>query len=191
MWNSLTGIVNGKEDSILFIQTGPLEWAVRMPSSSLFKLPGRGQEVKIFLHLHHKEDDMTIFGFVAPEERDIFLQLLKVPGIGPKQALRILSGIAPAALVKILDDGDVEALKRIPGLGKATAGKIILALRGKLTLSEDSPGDVGAHGELVESLVNMGFEKKAVKKAVADAAAEQPGATEENLFRQALAVLSR
>ena len=67
MWNTLTGTVNAKENSILFIQAGSLEWAIRMPALSLFNLPGRGEEAKVFLYLHHKEDDMTLFGFASSE----------------------------------------------------------------------------------------------------------------------------
>lgn len=191
MLNSLTGIITGKGDDTLYIQAGPIEWAVRMPASSLFKLPGRDSEVKIYLHLHHRQDDMNLFGFADREERETFLQLLKVSGIGPKQALRILSGISPQALVKILDDGDVDALKRVPGLGKATAGKIILALRGKLTLAEEETTENGgSHTEIVDSLVNMGFDKKSARKAVDDAVKAEPNAGEEIIFRQALMTLS-
>ena len=93
--------------------------------------------------------------------------------------------------MKVLDDGDVDTLKKVPGLGKATAGKIILTLRGKLTLDERASEEVGVHGELADSLVNMGFDKKAVNKAVANVAAKNPGATEEELFRQALVALSQ
>lgn len=191
MWNSLTGVVNHKGDDTLFLQAGALEWAVKMAASSLFKLPGQGQEARVYLHLHHKEDSMSLFGFADPEEREVFLQLLKVSGIGPKQAMRILSGISPQALVKVLDDGDVDVLKRIPGLGKATAGKIILALRGKLTFAEEAAQESGNHSEIVDSLVNMGFDKKAAKKAVDQAVSGHPDAAEEILFRQALMALSQ
>jgi Holliday junction DNA helicase RuvA len=192
MWNSITGVVNRKDEEFLYLQAGPLEWAVRMSASSLFKVPSRGGETRVYLHLHHRQDDMQLFGFADTEEREVFLQLIKVSGIGPKQALRILSGITPPVLAEILDNGDVDALKRVPGLGKATAGKIILALRGKVTWTEEKEdGPAGNHGEIVDSLVNMGFDKKGARTAVEQAAKENPGAGEEILFRDALLRLSQ
>ncbi len=192
MWNSITGVVNRKDEEFLYLQAGPLEWAVRMSASSLFKVPSRGTETRVLLHLHHRQDDMQLFGFADKEEREVFLQLIKVSGIGPKQALRILSGITPLVLAEILDNGDVDALKRVPGLGKATAGKIILALRGKVTWTEDKEdGPSGNHSEIVDSLVNMGFDKKGARTAVEQAVKDNPGAGEEVLFRHALLRLSQ
>ena len=191
MWNSITGIITLKDVDELHLQAGAVEWAFRMATTSMAKLPGHGQEARVYTYLQHKQDDLSLFGFADPQERQVFLQLIKVSGVGPKQAMRILSGITPTALVQVLDDGDVDALKRVPGLGKATASKIILALRGKLTFAEEKDEETGTHSEIVDSLVNMGFDKKAAKKAVGEAVKAEPSAAEEVLFRNALMSLSQ
>ena len=192
MWNSLTGMLTHKGEDGIHLQTGPVEWEISVSAYTLSQLPPAGREVRIFTHLHHREDGMKLFGFSQERERDVFLELQKVGGVGPRQTLKILSGISPEGFVRSLDAGDVEALTRLPGLGLKTAQKIILSLRGKLTLTEER--EETGHGELIDSLVNMGFDRRLVKEAVLRAAAEgeESGTlTEQELFRKALVNLSQ
>lgn len=188
MWNSLYGRVSGYGDGCLYIQAGALEWSLRVSERTLSDLSVHETEIKVYLHLLHKQDELGLFGFATPDERRLFLQLLKVSGVGAKQALRILSTLSPDELVKILDAGDTNALKRIPGLGTTTAGKIILSLRGKVAV--DTPR-TGLKEELIDSLIKMGFDRRQVEGVVASVAAEMAGATEEDQFRAALARLNK
>jgi Holliday junction DNA helicase RuvA len=114
---------------------------------------------------------MALFGFADEEERRVFLDLLKVGGIGPRQALRILSGVSAAGLVTIIESGDVDSLAALPGLGKKTSQKVILALKGKLHMEER---ETGPFSELVEALVGMGFDKQRAARVVREVAAELP-----------------
>ncbi len=194
MWNSITGIITRKGDDFIYLQAGSLEWSISLSGYSISKLPASESSLKIYTYLHHKEDSMKLYGFAEESERNLFLELLKVGGIGPRGALKILSGISPEGFIRSLDDGDVDSLCRLPGLGKKTAQKIVLSLRGKLTVSEDS--EKSEHVEIIESLVNMGFDKKLVKTAVKKVSADyssdsSEGNGEEELFRQALILLSK
>jgi Holliday junction DNA helicase RuvA len=170
MFNSLSGtITNLAVDGTVHLEIGGIEWELRTSLNTLHALPSAGSTVRMFTYLYHREDQMTLFGFSAEEERRVFLDLLKVGGIGPRQALRILSGVSAAALVSIIESGDVDALAALPGLGKKTSQKVILALKGKLQLED---GDASPFAELVEALVGMGFDKQRAGRVVRQVAGE-------------------
>lgn len=194
MFNSLTGKITSKRPGALFLSTGGVEWDIAMPEASMDALPAVGAEARVYLYLHHRDDQMKLYGFAQTSERVLFLELLKVDGIGPRQALRILSSTPPEMFLPILDAGDVEALSRTPGIGKKTAQKIVLTLRGKLRLEEHEASS--SSDELVAALVEMGFERKQAVEAV-DAAMRElvddkaSGASgEEEIMRRAIVRLS-
>jgi len=137
---------------------------------------------------------MRRFGFAKEEERMLFLDLLKVDGIGPKQAIRILSGANVDSFAEILEAGDVDSLKRIPGIGVKSAQKIILALKGKLTLKEAEEAEEGR--DLVTALADMGFDRRKAAAVVASLLEEtrEEGIAgeklEQEIFRRAIVRLS-
>ena len=194
MLNSITGILNKKGDDFVFIQAGPMEWDITMSAYSISKLPKTGAETKIFTFLYHKEDSMKLFGFFDEKERVLFNEIIKVGGIGPKGAVKILSGISPEGFIRALDDEDLDTLCRLPGLGKKTAQKIVLTLRGKLAFREETENQKNKHSEIIDSLVNMGFDRKqaaaAVKNAEKELSEKGPEPAEEEIFRNALISLS-
>lgn len=198
MFNSLRGIISFKGESQLFLLAGGIEWDISVSATTRALLPEPGNEARVFIFFYHKEDQMKLFGFATEEERSVFLDLMKVDGIGPRQAIKILSGINVESFLATVDSEDVDALIRIPGLGKKTAQKIILALRGKLTLKTDRP-EAGEHNELLDGLVEMGFDKRQALKALEDAAKELEETSKEalkgperekELFRRAIVRLS-
>ncbi len=206
MIESLTGTVTGRSGTTLFFATGAVEWALDATASASMKFSAAEGEVTVPVHLVHREDAMQLFAFVSKKERTMFRELVKVSGIGPKQAVRILSGIDTERLINALESEDVDTLSTIPGIGRKSAGKIILALRGKLTPAEGdagsgddlSSGGSGATAELLEALVGMGFDRKAADKALKGAAArldmealgENREHMERELFRAAIVALS-
>ncbi|MDR1316525.1 MAG: Holliday junction branch migration protein RuvA [Spirochaetales bacterium] len=195
MINSLTGILTGKGAGRFYLETSGLEWEIESSYTTISALPAEGGCVKVFTYLYHREDSMRLFGFFSEEERFLFLDLMKVNGIGPKQALRILSSTNVEFFSRILEDGDAAALSRIPGLGVKTAQKIILALKGKLTFREET-GQTEQSGDLVLALEDMGFDRKkaaTVIKALTDELGAEGlvGAElEKECFRQAIIRLS-
>jgi Holliday junction DNA helicase RuvA len=136
---------------------------------------------------------MRLFGFSDDKRRITFLELLKVEGIGPKGAIRIMGGIGQEEMEQALENEDISRLEAVPGLGKKTAQKMILALKGRLTRIPEAPRT--SYGELAEALIGMGYDRKAAIDALAKAeAALEPGIPEAErettLFKQAIKYLS-
>ena len=173
MFNSLTGIITGKFPKQIFIDTNGVDWDLCVPDSNLDMLPPVGNEARVFTWLQHTDQLMTLYGFASAEERSVFLDLLKVDGVGPKGAVKIMSSVSSSRLPDVLERGDLEMLEKIPGVGKKTAGKMILTLKGKLTLRESSAGDVvrlaaaSPYADVVLSLASMGYDKKLVEQKLA------------------------
>jgi Holliday junction DNA helicase RuvA len=201
MLNSITGRLSEKRADSICIDTGGVEWELAVPARSVDDFGKIGEETRAFAWLHHYEDGMRLYGFASEAERSAFKELMKVEGIGPKQALRILSGIKPEALGAALDAEDLASLQKIPGVGPKLAQKMMLSLKGKLVSGESaargSGGAAGKWSDVVRALVDMGFDRKAAEKAVAEAAkgggsasADRGPEAERELFRRALLDLS-
>ncbi|MDR1059457.1 MAG: Holliday junction branch migration protein RuvA [Treponema sp.] len=196
MFNSIRGIITEKLEDSLYILSGGLEWEISVPATDLGRLPPAGEEGRVFTWLFHKEDQMRLFGFADPLRRSTFLELLKVEGIGPRGALRIMGGIGQEELERALETEDLGRLEAVPGLGKKTAQKMILALKGKLAHGPAAPRGSLPYGELIDALVGMGYDRRAASEALAAAEAALPpglgGAEKEKaLFKQAIVSLSR
>jgi len=196
MFNSISGRLSEKRADSVCIETGGVEFELAVPARSVDDFGALDSEAKAYTWLHHYEDGMRLFGFPSREERAVFLELMKVEGIGPKQALRVLSGIRPEALDAALEGDDLAALQRIPGVGPKLAQKMMLALKGKLVLRPEEGGRAPAPGgewaDLVRALADMGFDRKRVEKAVKELAPQVPAGPdrERELFRRALLELS-
>jgi len=193
MFNSLTGEITQKGDEKLCLQVGGVEWELTASRKTLERLPGVGQVARVYTHLVHREDAMRLYGFADHAERALFLDLQKVDGMGPKGALKMLSGVDREAFAAALDRDDVDALSGVPGVGTKTAQKIILALKGKLTPVGDGKGRP-AEEDITTALVGMGFDRKTARSAVAAALTALAGRKlrgeelERELFKQALAI---
>ena len=204
MFNSIVGTVTGKFSRQLFIEANGIEWDICMPDSNIDMLPETGKEVRVFTWLHHTESLMNLYGFASPEERLLFLDLLRVDGVGPKAAVKIMSGVDSKRLFEILESGDVEILEKIPGVGKKTAGKMMLALKGKLSIPDDykssSSSPSSPYDDAVTSLVSMGYDKNLAKAKIMELAeklSSEPDFVkksqkdrEDHLFRLAIVELS-
>ncbi|VDA99837.1 Holliday junction DNA helicase RuvA [Olavius algarvensis spirochete endosymbiont] len=167
MLNSIRGTLTYKSEDQVGVDCGGLEWAIDTTSTSISSLPQVGEEVLVYTHLHHTQDLMKLFGFSTFEERRLFLALKTVNGVGVSLARKILSGTTPSRFLRALDSEDLSVLERIPGLGKKTAQKIVLQLRGSLVDADDLEGVVSSQEkEVVDALVAMGFESKAAGKVV-------------------------
>ncbi len=202
MFNSIRGTVTEKLSETLRILTGGIEWDISVPATDLPRLGLPGSEAVVYVWLYHREDQMRLFGFADETRRATFHELMKVEGIGPRQALKIMGGIGQEELERALDAEDLARLEAVPGLGKKTAQKMILALKGKLA-HDRGPAAAAlpeAHQELVDALAGMGYDRKAAAEAVAkaDAALGAPGAAgapagadrEKLIFKQAILSLS-
>jgi Holliday junction DNA helicase RuvA len=193
MFNSVQGVITEKLSDTLRILTGGVEWDISVPVTDLGRFGEPGEEGRVFLWLYHREDQMKLYGFFDEKRRVTFLELLKVEGIGPKGALKILGNIGQDELEKALEAGDLARLEAVPGLGKKTAQKMILALKGKLAPAQTTPET--PYGELAEALTDMGYDRRAAVEALTRAGARlPPGLNKEEkeklLFKEAIVYLS-
>jgi Holliday junction DNA helicase RuvA len=196
MFNSLRGTVTEKSGDTLYLSTGGVEWEIFLPLTDVAALPKPGEEARVFTWLYHREDQMRLFGFSDERRRNTFLELLKVEGIGPRAAVKILGGIGQDDLERALEAGDLARLEAVPGLGKKTAQKMILALKGKIAQAVSKPAAASPYGELAEALGEMGYDRRAAAEALSKAEAALPpglaGAEREKLlFREAIVLLSQ
>ena len=204
MFNSLTGRFSGHSFPQVFIETAGVEWQIEVSAGTFQSVlaSAHGEPVRLFVYLQAREDLLKLFGFWSESERRAFLELITVPGIGPRQALRILSGTTVAQLTQLLEAEDVQALTRIPGLGTKTAQKMILQLKGHLVLEDaTTAGDGTGTGtpleELLTALTEMGFDRGATRTVLNKLREElvEPDEPltdrhEQEIFRRAIVELS-
>lgn len=197
MFNSLKGTLTGKFTQNIYLDTHGIEWDLSCSQSTINDLPCIGSEVQIYTWMYHKEDIMKIFGFASINERSVFIDLLKVDGVGPKGALKILSSLPYSVLAQALEDEDLSKLENISGIGKKTAQKMLLTLKGKLQLysTEKVVSKKSEWDDVIIALTNMGYDKKNCEVVVEDIAKSldislTQKAKEEQIFRRAIVELA-
>lgn len=204
MLNSVTGELTGHQYPCLYISTNGVEWQLEVSAHTFRDVIAsvEGDVVKVLVHMYVREDIIKLYGFSTSAERAAYLQLITVSGIGPRQALKILSGISAEQLVALLEAEDVGALTRLPGIGTKSAQKMILQLKGHLvtetsTASGGTPGAAGTGSDLLQGLVEMGFDRSRAEKVLRTLTAvlvgegiTDPGEQERQLFARAIRELS-
>lgn len=172
--------------STAILDVGGVGYEVFVPLSTFETLPRDGQPCRLLVHDYVREDQHVLFGFAAADERDLFLLLQGVSGIGPKTALSALSAMTVRALKTALVDGDAKTIAKIPGLGKRTAERLIVELKGKIDPldaaaapeeKKDSPLSQ-AYRDAALALVQLGQTEEAAAKAVREIAARPNPPTE-------------
>jgi Holliday junction DNA helicase RuvA len=168
------------------IETGGVGLMVYAPRNVLGALGEIGSEVRLYTHLHIREDLLALYGFASTDQRHLFETLLSVSGIGPKAALSLLSS-APADELRVtIAGGDTTRLARVPGIGKKTAERLVLELRGKLDIKGlpvpgATPALIAVNAELAEMLVGLGFSAAEASAAIAALPADAPASIEDRL----------
>ncbi|HPA96267.1 MAG: Holliday junction branch migration protein RuvA [Acidobacteria bacterium] len=199
MIGSLRGLPAALAPERVLLDVGGVGYAVQIPLSTFFELERApaGEPVRLFVHTHVREDQITLFGFWTEQELAIFERLIGVSGIGPRLAQVVLSGIPPAELVAALAAGDVRRLTTIPGVGRKTAERMIVELRDRmreleLTLpAPATPPAAGLDDDLLAALVHLGYKESAAQRAVTETRKELPEAPFPDLLRAALKRLAR
>jgi len=168
----LEGKLVEKSASSVVIAAGGVGYLVSVPLSTFDLLPEPGEMVKLFTYLNVREDALQLYGFSSSQERQLFEKLISVSGVGPRLALAILSSLSAEHLVSAVESGRADWFNRIPGVGKKTAERIILELKGKLgkvvALGEAaSAASLPGEGEeAVAALVALGFSNAQAEKTV-------------------------
>ncbi len=193
---ALRGRLIEKHPARLIVDVGGVGYDVQVPLSTYGSVGELGSDISLRVHTHVREEQIALFGFNTALELQIFERLISVNGIGPKVALAVLSGIAPGDLVAAVQGNEPARLTTIPGIGRKTAERIVLELRDRLPaalpVSADpaTPGSV-VRADLLSALVNLGYPRPTVEKAVGDVLKAQANATFDEALRQALGRLAR
>ncbi len=163
------------------IALGGVTVRVNVPPSEVERLGGLGDQVRLFTSLQVREDSLALYGFLTEEARQAFEALLGVNGIGPKLALSVLSALTPDELASAVASEDADAFKGIPGVGKKTASRIILELKGKLGKDWTVEPAVAGQGEVIEALTALGYTLSEAREAVSNLPAAAPMTLEEKV----------
>jgi Holliday junction DNA helicase RuvA len=190
MIGSLQGRIAAKAPPQLLLDVGGVGYELEAPMSTFFHLPAIGHEVRLLTHLVVREDAHVLYGFGSEDERRLFRSLLKVSGVGPKIALALLSGISVEGFRHCIQNQDVSALTRVPGIGRKTAERLLVEMRDRLSAPSGEaalasvPGDATPEAEAFGALVALGY-KPAEATRLLKAVGPGTHSTEE-LIRRAL-----
>ena len=176
MIGRLSGILLEKNPPQLLVDCNGVGYEVAVPMSTFYNLPGLGEKVVLLTHLAIREDAHVLFGFGAAEERNTFKELIKITGVGASTALAILSGMSVGDLAQAVTLQEAGRLTRVPGIGKKTAERLLLELKGKLGADLGAVGGMVHHdtgSDILKALLALGYSDKeatlAQKQVPADA----------------------
>ena len=159
MIGRLTGILAAKSPPQLLVDVGGVGYELDVPMSSFYNLPAIGERVTLLTHFVVREDAQLLFGFLTAEERSTFRLLVKISGVGPRTALSILSGLSVAELAQAISMQEAGRLVKVPGIGKKTAERLLLELKGKLGPDLAAPANPvsDAQADIVQALIALGY----------------------------------
>jgi len=160
----LRGHFRGVDEDRVILEVQGIGYEVAVPSTVLQKLPKNGEELELYTHLYVREDALQLYGFSTPQERAMFRVLITARGIGPRVALTILDKFPGDSLAAVLERGEVDSLLKVPGVGKKTAQRLILELKGKLPESffndEEKTVEEQVDSEVVQALLALGYSRQ-------------------------------
>jgi holliday junction DNA helicase RuvA len=190
MIGRLSGILLEKTPPQVIVDCSGVGYEVEVPMSTFYLLPETGAKVTLLTHFVVREDAQLLYGFGSHQEREVFRRLLKVNGIGAKSALSILSGVSVEELIQAVSQQDVAMLTRIPGIGKKTAERLLLELKGKFEVVGVTPTSQikPASHDVLNALLALGYHER---EAVAAVKGLDKELTVAEGIKQALKVLSK
>jgi Holliday junction DNA helicase RuvA len=172
---SLTGRLAFKAPTSLVLDVHGVGYEVFIPLSTYYGLPNLSDSISLSVHTHVREDAIQLFGFLTSQEKDAFVLLTSVSGVGPKLALSVLSALSVANLVSAIQSGDIEKLTTVPGIGHKSASRLVLELKDKvgklhpgLAPASDSPrqGQDATFDDALSALVNLGYRPQDAREAL-------------------------
>jgi Holliday junction DNA helicase RuvA len=198
----LTGKLVEKQPNTVIIDVGGVGYDITIPVSTFYELGEPGADVSLKIHTHVREDALQLFGFWTSREKDLFLKLTSVSGVGPKLAITMLSGMPAGELINAISSNDLVKLTSIPGVGRKTAERVVVELRDKLavisleareadrTAREAAMGDASVRDDTIAALMSLGYPKAIAERAVSFALREEGESTIEAVLKRALRRLS-
>ena len=187
MIGRITGRLATKQPPQILVDVGGVAYEIDVPMSTLYALPATGESVTLFTHLVVREDAHTLYGFATGEERAAFRQLIRISGVGARTALAVLSGLSVGELSQAVALQDAARLTKIPGIGKKTAERLLLELKGRLGALVAVPGGEKA-SDVLNALLALGYSEK---EALAATQGLAPGLPVAEGIRAALKSLAK
>ncbi|TXI65670.1 MAG: Holliday junction branch migration protein RuvA [Limnohabitans sp.] len=169
MIGKLTGLLCDKNPPEVIVDCHGVGYEVNVPMSTFYNLPATGEKVSLLTHFVVREDAQILYGFGTAAEREAFRQLIKISGVGPRTALSVLSGMSVAELSQAVTSQEAGRLVKVPGIGKKTAERLLLELKGKLAPVLAAPGwaaPSGHQGDILQALVALGYSDKEAQAAL-------------------------
>jgi Holliday junction DNA helicase RuvA len=169
MIGRLTGVIAEKSPPLVLIDVNGVGYELDVPMSSFYNLPGLGERATLLTHFVVREDAQQLFGFLTAAERSAFRQLIRISGVGPRTALSILSGLSVAELTQAIAQQQAGRLVKVPGIGKKTAERLLLELKGKLGPELAAPGAVlmnDNQSDIVQALQALGYNEREAATAL-------------------------
>ncbi len=163
MIGRLTGVIAEKSPPQVLVDVNGVGYELDVPMSSFYNLPGIGERCTLLTHFVVREDAQQLFGFLTHDERSTFRQLVRISGVGPRTALAILSGLSVAELAGAVSRQESGRLVKVPGIGKKTAERLLLELKGKLGPDLGLPAAsvaTDAQADIVQALVALGYNER-------------------------------
>ena len=192
MIRGIRGRLVRKELGAVLVDLHGVTLLVHTSQTTLAEIGQPGEEVALVTHLRVREDELTLYGFVSAAELELFELLLGVSGVGPRAALALLSVARPDELSQLIAAEDIERLSRAPGIGRKTASRIVLELRGKLPALVPASERAGAtlDREVIEALMALGYTAAEARQAAARVSPDEAATLEERVLA-ALRLLAR
>ena len=197
----LSGKLIEKQANTAIVDVGGVGYEVSIPLTTFYELGEVGSDVSLRIYTHVREDAIQLFGFKTLRERDLYLKLISVQGIGPKSGIAMLSGMSADEIIVAIRSNDLARLKSIPGVGLKTAERLVIELRDKVgEMSDTTPLDAASRSNLpsdavfedaLSALVNLGYQKNAAEKALNQAAGEGVEISVQKLLRRSLQILAK
>ena len=190
MIGRLSGLLLDKNPAQLIVDCNGVGYEVSVPMSTFYHLPSTGERVTLLTHMVVREDAQLLYGFGTAQERELFRELIKISGIGARTGLAILSGMSVNDLAQAVTLQDVGRLTKIPGIGKKTAERLLLELKGKLGayIGAAANGDNESSNDILSALLALGYSEKEALLAIKQVPA---GSSVSDGIRQALKALSK
>jgi holliday junction DNA helicase RuvA len=200
----LSGKLLEKEANSVIVEVNGVGYEVAIPLSTFYELGEIGSDVALRIYTYVREDTLSLFGFKTQREKELFLKLISVSGIGAKSGIGILSGMSADEIINAIRSNNLMRLNSIPGIGKKTAERIVIELRDKintisvgsadLSPTSDAPvisGGNDVYDDAVSALTNLGYQRQAAEKALNQAMQEGTEMSVQKLLRRSLQLLAK
>jgi len=188
MISYLRGRLLRREPTQVVIDVGGVGYGLQIPLSTFYRLPDEGEEVELLVYTYAHNEGLCLYGFSSSKERELFEMMISVRGVGPRVALTLLSGMAAEELEEALMGGDTERLRRVPGIGKRIAERMVFELGDKVSRGKKETPEalLPSFQDAVAALVQLGFNRTVAKGTISKVIKEKGPLAVEELLKEAL-----